>query len=510
MEDKDMTRLFGCALSLLLVGFCSSALSQPEAVDPADQLCTGVQDEAGLGTQWGVDRCEYAQQSKYSREGVEMLTGMTGGIPDNAYTYKTISIALDNQPAGSLKLLAYFGGWGEPCTPTLDHSNPQYIIIKNTQQVCPGHGSSWNVGVSTPMDWGGIAYGPPGLEENGESLGWRISASLTRAQVAYAEKIDLNAGVRLDGYSWGGTTVFMQPLLMKDEYWRSKVTIVRGSVPGTMFTRHDLDGDAINKNGQYWRCASSFSNSCYANNQPASDIALAWKSFDPEKVNYLSTVYDNASKVKNVYFSATGSELSDSAVFFDTDFFRVFCNQKKIACFGTWHNNGHAAAEPGIYMPFNAVFSGVYSDNRLDRILPVFTNSTGNNYSRTRGHHNLGLEWMSGSFNVDTVDKVSIPIRYVATTNFGASTVPGMVGETLPPQPTSITVDVTLRKVKNFALTKGRNLKWNFYPGAGAGAPVTGTTIVTTAGEVTIPAVPLSSSGNFSTLEIVPGAPPGC
>lgn len=465
-----------------LVGY-----AQPETLNPADLTCTPLQlDPTGeLESSWRVQRCQYTATSKYSREGLVDLTP-----PNNAYRYEHLAVGPGlPQPAASLKLVHRFDDEGAACVPDNGLPEPGKIIINNSLASCPSR-ALWN----NSQDWGGIAYGPAGVA--GESLGWRYSAALTKSLETWGAAVDVNAGVQLEGTSYGGTTAILQTLLMKDEYWRSRVTKVNASISNTLFVRKDFDvpytANGVNDYGWYWRGPNNGSTVAPA-------VLAAWKTYDYTLADLM--VPANAAKVKGTYFRHVGDQTTDTTVYSDSDFFRLFCQGNRIACYGSWHAGGHiTGGEPGNNVPLG-LFSGGDSDVRLDRILPVFTNSTGNNWNRTRGHYNLGLEWHSNAFNVDNPSLVLLPIRYRHHVNLGNGQ---------PDQPDQITVDLTLRRIVNFPLPVGKKLNWTF--AAHAGYPQqTGKVTVTTAGEVTIPNLTMKSvsafGGAYAGILITPDQP---
>lgn len=345
----------------------------------------------------------------------------------------------DNALKLKVKLSGYTARPGVFCN-GIDFAEAGFIVIKP----CAGHYpdvASHTVDGIRPLGWWGYYFG--------NSNSQRIGLSLTKTW-DWGNPIDLDNGVTFEGTSYGGSGAILQSLLLKeaDPFWQSFITRVFATVPQTLVVKPGT--------GIYWKDAA---------------VRKAWSGQDPTKADIIK----HSDALKGIYYRVNGS-VADTSVVFDLDFFRVFCNEKKIACFGTWHNAGHNPVEAGINMPFWDMYSGELSDTRHDQILPVFTNSTANNWTATRGHYNLGLEWYSAN-QVDTETTLSIPVRYTRHTALGGG---------IADQPDSVTFDLTLRRTKNFELNVGEQVAWVF-------GNQTGFADVAVAGEVTISGLALQS-----------------
>lgn len=367
-----------------------------------------------------------------------------------AWDFKSAYLLPNPLPATkSLKFKAHFDGYSavldgpNGCT-SYAFSQAGYIVSKN----CPGHYPRLDLYPGGPLDWGGIFNGE-------KAYGWRIAAMFTRANERWGSSIDWAAGITFEGPSYGGTTAILQSVILPDKYWRNQIAIVNAQVPQTLF---------VSPNGGYWR-------------NPA--VRLAWGDYNPKKAD----IVKKADSVRHIYYRLNGSP-ADTAVVFDLDFFKKVCDEKKIACFGTWHNAGHNPTEPGINLPFWNLYSGPDMQVRLDTMLPVFTNSTAN-YWGPRGHYNLGLEWANiAQPFTDTKSKAVVPIRYLRHTNISAD---------IPDQPLVATFDLTIRRPTKFTLPEGQKVKWSI-------GGQSGQVKVTKAGEVTIPAITLNSSTEYAAL----------
>lgn len=428
---------------VLLLAWSLSASSQP--LNTADLECG---DPIASGA-WYQYVCNFPGESIY--------------VPNNVTWDYPASFLVPNVLPGdnSLRLRMYFSGYSSlPGCTSSDFSETGFITIKN----CPGHYPDVRahaIDGLEPLGWWGQYFG--------DSNGYRIATSLAKADELWNSSIDQLAGVMLVGRSYGGTGAILQTVVLPDPGWRSQLSIVWADIPHTLFVKPDATPGILFDEGLYWRDAA---------------VRLAWGNFDPAKAD----IIQQADTVEHIYYRVNGSP-ADVSVHFDLDFFRELCDGKKIACFGTWHNAGHASSEPGINLPFFNLFSSPDMDVRLDQILPVFTNSTAN-YWGPRGHYNLGLEWSDGKDFIDTEALISVPIRYRRRTNLGAD---------IPDQPETVTFDVTLRRVKNFDLPLLSEVAWVFGDQSGFAA-------INAAGEVTVEGLSLTSP-QYTRLEITPHGP---
>lgn len=329
----------------------------------------------------------------------------------------------------------------------LDFSSDDFIVIKP----CAGHFPDLDMhmvnGVK-PHGWWGWYRGP--------SNSMRLGLSLTRA----AADLDANLtpGVQIEGSSYGGTGAILQSMMLResDPWWGQSIAIVRADVPHTLFVENWLDYDPIN---------------------------VAWEGYDRDGANVQTQMAKGA--LDDIYYRINGSP-SDTSVVFDTKIFR-YCNTYRVACFGTWHNAGHSLKEDGINLPFYSLYAGDHMDVRLDRMLPIFTNSSANHWGELRGHYNLGLSWHQGGYFIDLLDGVLVPIRYKAHRNIGGG---------IPDQPDSATFDITIRRIDNFPTKVGSRIRWKL------GDHSSGEVTVAREGEVTITGLTLRDSEEYTGLEL--------
>lgn len=329
----------------------------------------------------------------------------------------------------------------------LAFSSDDYIVVKPCAAHYPDLAMHLVDGVK-PLGWWGWYKGP--------SNSMRLGLSLTKVM----EDMDANftPGIQLEGTSYGGTGAILQSMMLRqvDPWWGNQIAIVRADIPHTKFV-------------------ANWTNSAQVN--------AAWKGYDRNGADIEKQMANGS--LKNIYYRVNGSP-SDTSVVFDTDFFR-HCSTYKIACFGTWHNAGHTPQEVGINLPFDSLYTGDLMDARLDKMLPVFTNSSANHWGKLRGHYNLGLSWHQGAFFVDRANQVVVPIRYKAARNIG--------GE-VPDQPDTATFDLTIRRITNFPTKVGSRVKWQL------GTQSSGVVTVTTPGEITVRALTLNDSDTYSGITL--------
>jgi hypothetical protein len=442
--------------------------------------------------------------------------------PDAVLPFKT-GLIVPHTPPGdhSVKLVEHFDGYSADVSagPNNNFSAPGYVVIKTH----PGHyptTASYAVGGVEPLDWGGFA--------KGDSNRWRFGVGFQKVKELMGSSIDWKAGLRLEGNSYGGTTAILQSLLLKDPWAQARVTIVNAVVPNTLFVRQDTTpNDGINQSGMYYR-------------NPAA-VRLAWD--DPSNPG-TADIIAHSDKLKGKYYSVFGNS-GDTIVKFDLEFFTLFCEAKKIACFGAWVNGDHgdydrypltgggtAGVEynwdrtSAVGLPWHedadagpsGPFSGPDSDARLDKILPIFTKSTANHFSIipgqpgfVRGHYNLGLEWNSKAQPAVTASSAVLPIRYRKHTGFGTGAVYAAgnaspdpnAANYIPDQPDSATFTLTLTRTGNFLLPIGKVVQYTL-PAQGIRPAQTGTVTVTVANEVTIPELTLDNSTSYINLTLVP------
>ena len=285
-----------------------------------------------------------------------------------------------------------------------------------------------------------------------------------------------------------------------------------------MFVRKDTTpDDGINQNGMYYLNPTA--------------VKLAWD--DPANAE-TADIIANADALKGIYYSIFGNS-QDQVTKFDLEFFTLFCEAKKIACMGAWRAGDHNFHDPGLVKNRNrstaiglpaflsppygptGPFSGPDSDSRLDKILPVFTNSTANFYSSVRGepgfmrgHYNLGLEWNSSTQPSPTVKELILPIRYRRHTGFGTGTVYAYGKEVgpdtnkanwIPDQPGNVTFDLTLRRSGDFSLPVSKEICYTL-PAQGVNPKQSGSVTVTVADEITITDLTLDTSTAYTNFQL--------
>lgn len=347
-----------------------------------------------------------------------------------------------------VKLSGYSARPYDFCT-DLNFSQADAIVVKP----CAGHFPDYDMhavnGVK-PLGWWG--------RYRGDSNSMRLGLSLSRA--LQEGNPDLDAGIMLEGSSYGGTGSILQSMMLRqsDAFWGEQIAIVQANVPHTLFVKNWSDYAPIN---------------------------IAWEGYDRSGAD-VETQMANGS-LNNIYYRVNGSP-ADTSVIFDTEFFRL-CDRYTIACFGTWHAAGHNLVEQGINLPFTALYAAKEMDVRLDNMLPVFTNSTANHWGAQRGHYNLGLSWAAGIYLGASKLGVAIPVRYKAHRNIGGG---------VPDQPNSATFDLTIRRMENFSAKVGTQLHWEL------GEQTSGTVEVTVEGEVTIKGLQLTDSIYYTGLVITP------
>lgn len=341
-----------------------------------------------------------------------------------------------------LTLRAHFDGYSARPISCDDWNFASYteIVTRN----CPDHYPDIQLHGGGTGSWGGPYQG-------GNPYGWRIAALFKYASEHYASRIDWQAGITLEGCSYGGSTALLQSMLMPDVWTKALITVVSACVPPTLMVKQETPV------GNYWRDVS---------------IQRSWGSFDWTRADIRQHINRLA------YYRIVGSP-GDTSVVFDLAIFEV-CDELKIACFGMWHNYGHAPSEPGINLPFQNIYSGPDMVVRLDKPLIIFTKSSANYWGALRGHYNLGLEYRSASI-VSSDRLLVVPVRYRRTVNIGGG---------VPDQPTSASFEFTTRRIK---LPDGE-YRWTL-------AQQSGTTSVVN-GELSIEGLVLAHSETYSDLRI--------
>lgn len=384
----------------------------------------------------------------------------------------------------SLKLISRFDGWGNGqfgADPSFARENA--IVIRNDyDNAYLTDEDRAALGVSMPQDWGiALTTGNPARpcsQGHCEAGNYRAGAAIHQAYKLFGSSIDTGAGITLEGNCYGATAIHMLPLVLRDERYRSKISVIDAHSPGNLFVRKaGLDErnefGTTKKAGLYWQDAS---------------IQKSWGDFDIARVDLL--LPENQKKIKGVYFHAHNG--SNDYLGFSLDFFREVCDKGKIACYGWWYLSDHVGVEAGLNYDPRATYSGPDMSARLDSMLPVFTHSTANNWG-DRGHYNLGLEWKNAGF-VDTETRAEIPIRYVRRTNLGLG---------IADQPVAATFDLTIRRFQNFKLPVGTVVNWTV--GSMNTTQQSGKVVTTVADEVTIPQITRHSSTAYEPVILTKG-----
>ena len=170
------------------------------------------------------------------------------------------------------------------------------------------------------------------------------------------------------------------------------------------------------------------------------------------------------------------------------------CADNRISVAATWVVGSHSHTERGINLPIISGFEDDAQDVTLDRAHPCFTNSLGNfplaasditdRATYPRGHYNMGLTWDHAKI-VDTADEIVFPLKYTARGNLGGG---------IPDQPARITVDVSPRRARHFAIRNGERIHWSWDGGAAAGTATVAGDVVTAVG------VPMVSGAGYRRL----------
>jgi hypothetical protein len=438
-------RALQCSLCIVLAGWTQATSAM--AGRPQDLVCP-AQPTAINGT-LDFYRCTFAAGSRYTP-------------PTASWDYYVGFVVPHIFPQNhSLKIIMHWDGYGNASgCPTVNFGQPGAVVVKNCPDYYPTE-TAHRINNVNPLGWGGPYFG--------YSNAWRFTTALDKISRHWQRSIDWNAGITLEGKSYGGATALHQSLMFEDvnPFWQAAVTKVRAVAAPTLFVKPDTDPDPnVSNAGNYWRSLA---------------IQTAWIGYDLD----LADMIKQASRLKHIYFNVTGSP-QDTTAFFFLSFYTDFCDAKKIACFIVHHNLGHVDPPLTIHLPFNDMFAGPYQDARLDQLIQVFTRATSNLYGPIGGY-NLGLSWDS-RFLMDEPDRIVTPLRYLALTNI----YPGIADQ--PPQST---FDFTLRdrSSSRFRFRAGEQVAWVI-------GNQSGYVTVTEEGEVTIQGITLSSSSAYSNLSV--------
>lgn len=325
-----------------------------------------------------------------------------------------------------------FTGWPIACNND-NGSRAGTIVIKPCAITYP------NINDYPPwrLNWGGPWEGknPEGLQA-GEALeaAWSLF------------DIDHGAGITLEGTSEGASWAIIQSMIAP-EFLRSQIAVVDATLPHTLIVKTTTDPS----------------------------VFAAWGNYDLSLMDF--RVQAASGKLDNVYFRIRGAT-NDSLGRISTDFFRA-CDTHRVACYGTWDMGGHSATgEVGVNLP-RGLYNAGQQPIRRDGILPVFTNSTADQWGE-RGFHGLGLSATTAR-RMSSGEGYVLGIRYWRHTNMGAD---------IPDQPEQATFDLTLRRIK---LAAG---EYSYIIGEQTG------TVTVSGGTLTIEQITLESSEQYSTLTV--------
>lgn len=279
--------------------------------------------------------------------------------------------------------------------------------------------------------------------------GRRIVAALDFVSERYA--IDASQrGIVLEGPSMGGVGAVLQTMILPDP-WRAKIALSAARI-GAISPRRI----AQKSPGQYATLPPD----------DGSNNAL-WDSID------FSLQARKDPIVRGIHYRhvfSTNDQFAEGPEGSIATEFVNMIEQNAIGGAFTWVKAGHDSVEPGVKLPDLSQFETKEQDITLDRAHPVFTRSTGNYPFRPqdrinekkypRGHYNMGLLWNHAKI-VDTNAELVFPLKYHRRTG---------IGKDIPDQALRITVDVTPRRPRNFALVDGQILQWEWNKGELSGS----------------------------------------
>ncbi|MFT4518890.1 MAG: hypothetical protein ACI9JM_001279 [Halioglobus sp.] len=334
-----------------------------------------------------------------------------------------------------------------------------YLQVRNCAGGYPSR-NSYTVNGVVPNGWWGPFGGHINPAAASNADGTRLISSVSEIQKRHPGRVDWWAGFRMRGTGMGGTGAILQSIGLPEDFGRKLLVIVEAQLPHTLFVKDELPHSP--------------------------EAQLAWGGFKRESLDFEKAAA--AGEVSWIYYRINGSTEDDRGRV-NLDFFRA-CDEFRIACFGTWHKGGHQLSEPGIKLP-TALFTDDKQDVRLDTILPVFTQSTANNWGK-RGHYNLGLSWDAAG--IRSGEKlIVVPLRYQQFKNLSQSP----VTKPLPDQPEQATFNLTLRRTGAFRKMKGQPLNWSL-----VGTDQKGTTVVAADGSITVEGITLASAATYTQLWI--------
>lgn len=297
--------------------------------------------------------------------------------------------------------------------------------------------------------WWGYTGGQTG--EVGNYNGERIATSIDYVLHRFGAKVDIDQGIILRGTSLGGTGAILQSMIMPRH--RERIAIVDATIANMLFVK------------------------CCLNR-----VRNSWAGQPVDGVDFRI----QAPNLTHIHYFLRGGS-NDSLGVFDLEFFEI-CERERISCAGTWLRGGHSPRETGYNLP-TQLFLDPNQDARLDQVLPVITNFSGNNHNPERGHHNRGISWNQSGI-VDSALNAQIPLKYVAMTD---------LGESMPDQPDQVSFSVTPRRLKEFKLQPGQTINWTF--GAQSGQAT-----VAPDGLLTIADLVLPSADSYTSLTLTHAA----
>lgn len=309
---------------------------------------------------------------------------------------------------------------------------------------------------------------------DGQPYPVRRVAALLDAVAARHPEIDVTGkGIVYNGNSMGNGGV-LHTMILPDP-WRARIAYARGSV-GVFMPRQIAQRAPRQYKG--WPADSG-------------DTAALWDAVDFA----LQAKRDAIVRGMHYRQQFSSNDMFSEGLGGNTQLEWVnLCEDNRISAVATWVHNGHSATEKGVNFPDVRVFEVPEQDITLDRAHPCFTRSTGNwpqlasdRRNRDlypRGHYNLGLTW-DHARTVDSANEIVFHLQYRHRTGFGTG---------IPDQPDRITVDVTPRRARHFALRHGEQVRW-----AWDGTALTGTARVQ--GDVlTAEGIPLVSGAGYKRL----------
>lgn len=362
-----------------------------------------------------------------------------------------------------VRLRFYLDGWAPrpyACTDP-NRYDPHFLTIKLCPDAYPN--ADDNTGPDGPR-WG--YWGPMGGQNSPVA---RMEDAVRYVWQHWNNRVDWGEGITLMGHSYGGHGSIMLAMNASDSTIKETIAAVHAITPHTNVAapgrRYDNDLAMRNAWGEFGRAPGDF-------------VAAAER-------GDLSTIY----------WRFVGSPV-DNLVDFNLDILDQ-CEQYRLACVVTYHGAGHAFEEPGVDLP-TATFTDPNQTPSVVHPSVAFHQSSANHHGATRGHHNIGLSWHTARAT-SKPGRTVIPIRYKRFTNIGGG---------IPDQPVVADFAVTLREPRATAARKyaqpftvGQWFSWQL-------GELSGTVEVATAGELDIYGLSLTSSEDYTNLELLPIPPP--